>query len=75
MIGIWEFQVNRLTPDNIKLYEKYFEEGIVPLNKTKAVGGFCVIPVQKEIQDNNEIQPFEKVLEIIDVILTIVQRR
>lgn len=33
MVGIWEFQVNRLTPDNIKLYEKYYQEGMVPMNK------------------------------------------
>lgn len=66
MIGIWEFQLNRLTPDNVKLYEKYFEEGMVPLNKTKKVGGFRVIPVQREIQDNIEIQPYEKVSEVID---------
>ena len=66
MIGIWEFQVNNLTQDNIKLYEKYYEEGMVPLNKTKKVSGFRVIPIQKEIRDNTEIQPYEKVSEIID---------
>jgi Na+-translocating ferredoxin:NAD+ oxidoreductase RNF subunit RnfB len=66
MIGIWEFQVKNLTQDNIKLYERYFEEGLVPLNKDKKVGGFRVIPVQKEIKDDTEIQPYEKVSEIID---------
>jgi Fe-S-cluster-containing hydrogenase component 2 len=66
MVGVWEFQVNNLTPDNIKLYEKYYEEGIVPLNKTKKVGGFRVIPIEQQIQDNTEIQTFEKVSEIID---------
>ena len=66
MIGIWEFQLNNLTQDNVKLYEKYYEEGMVPLNKTKKVSGFRVIPIEKEIQDNTEIQPYEKVSEIID---------
>jgi ferredoxin len=66
MIGVWEFQLNRLTPENVKMYEKYFEEGMVPLNKTKKVAGFRVIPIQKEIKDNTEIQPFEKISEIID---------
>jgi len=66
MIGIWEFQLKRLNPQNVKLYEKYYEEGMVPLNKTKKVPGFRVIPIQKEIQDSSEIQPFEKVSEIID---------
>ena len=66
MVGIWEFQVNNLNKDNIQLYEKYYEEGMVPLNKKKKVGGFRVIPVEQEIQDNSEVQPFEKVSEIID---------
>ena len=66
MIGIWEFQVNNLTKDNVKLYEKFYEEGMVPLNKTKKVGGFRVIPIQKEIQNDTEIQPYEKVFELID---------
>ena len=66
MIGIWEFQVDRLTPENIKLYEQYYDEGMVPLNKTKKIGGFRVVPIQQEIEDNIEIQPYEKVSEIID---------
>jgi ferredoxin len=66
MIGIWEFQLNNLTQENVKLYEKYYEEGMVPLNKTKKVSGFRVIPIEKEIQDKTEIQPYEKVSEIID---------
>lgn len=66
MVGIWEFQVNNLNQENIKLYEKFFEEGIVPLNKEKKVGGFRVIPVEQEIQDSIEIQPYEKVSEILN---------
>lgn len=66
MVGVWEFQVKNLTQDNIKLYERYYEEGIVPLNKNKNVSGFRVIPIQKELKDNTEIQPYEKVSEIID---------
>ena len=66
MVGIWEFQVNRLDADNIKLYEKYFDEGMVPMNKGKTVGGFRVIPVEEEIRDSIEIQPYEKVSEIVE---------
>ncbi|MEJ2286279.1 MAG: 4Fe-4S binding protein [Desulfobacterales bacterium] len=66
MVGVWEFQVKNLAQDNIKLYERYFEEGLVPLNKERKVGGFRVIPVQKEIKDNTEVQPYEKVSEVID---------
>jgi len=29
MVGIWEFQLNRLNKENIPLYEKFHQEGIV----------------------------------------------
>jgi len=66
MVGIWEFQVKNLTQENIKLYENYYEEGIVRSRKNSKVGGFRVIPVEREIQDSTEIQPYEKVSEIIE---------
>jgi electron transport complex protein RnfB len=66
VVGIWEFQLNNLTQENIKLYEKYFEEGIVPAQRALKIGGFRVIPVEKEIEGSTEIQPYEKVSQIIE---------
>jgi len=66
MIGIWEFQVNNLSKENIPLYEKFYQEGIVNYAKDKNIGGFRVIPVEEEIRDDKEIQPYEKVSEIIE---------
>jgi Pyruvate/2-oxoacid:ferredoxin oxidoreductase delta subunit/DNA-binding Lrp family transcriptional regulator len=66
VVGIWEFQLNNLTPENIKLYEKYFEEGMVPLQRNRKLGGFRVIPVETEIEGSTEIQPYEKVSQIIE---------
>ena len=66
MVGIWEFQLNRLNKENIQLYEKFHQEGIVASAKGRRVGGFRVIPVEREIKDDREIQPYEKVSEIIE---------
>ena len=66
MIGIWEFQLNNLTQENIRLYEKFYEEGMVPSNQNSKTAGFRVIPIDKEIQGGTEIQPYEKVSEIIE---------
>jgi H+/Na+-translocating ferredoxin:NAD+ oxidoreductase subunit B len=68
VVGIWEYQLNNLTQENIKLYEKYFEEGMVPAqrNRKTGIGGFRVIPVEKEIDGSTEIQPYEKVSQIIE---------
>jgi electron transport complex protein RnfB len=66
VIGIWEFQLNNLTQENIELYEKYFEEGMVPAKRDKRVREFRVIPVEKEIEGDTEIQPYEMVSQIIE---------
>jgi Fe-S-cluster-containing hydrogenase component 2 len=66
IVGIWEFQLNNLNQDNIPLYEKYFEEGMVPERSRSQIGGFRVIPIEREIKGSTEVQPFEKVSEIIE---------
>jgi H+/Na+-translocating ferredoxin:NAD+ oxidoreductase subunit B len=66
IVGIWEFQLNNLNQDNIPLYEKYFEEGMVPERGSSQTAGFRVIPIEREIKDSTEVQPFEKVSEIIE---------
>ncbi len=66
VVGIWEFQVKNLTPENIKLYEKYHEEGLVPERQNSKTAGFRVIPIEEEIKDSSEIESYEKVSEIIE---------
>jgi Na+-translocating ferredoxin:NAD+ oxidoreductase subunit B len=66
VVGIWEFQLKRLNKENIPLYEKFHQEGIVTSAKCRSVGGFRVIPVEQEVKDDREIQPYEKVSEIIE---------
>ncbi|MDH4068298.1 MAG: MarR family transcriptional regulator, partial [Dehalococcoidia bacterium] len=66
VVGIYEYQLNNLTQENIKLYEKYFEEGMVPLQRNRKLGILRVIPVEKEIEGSTEIQPYEKVSQIIE---------
>jgi hypothetical protein len=35
VVGIWEFQLNRLNKDNIPLYEKFHQEGLVASAKSR----------------------------------------
>ena len=65
-IGIFEFQLNNLTKENVELFEKYYEEGMAPSWSNRKAGLVRVIPVQKEIEGRTEIQPYEKVSEIIE---------
>jgi NAD-dependent dihydropyrimidine dehydrogenase PreA subunit len=66
VVGIWELQLNNLTRENIKLYEKYFEEGMAPAQRNRKLGGLRVIPVEQEIEGSTEIQPYERVSQIIE---------
>jgi len=65
-IGIFEFQLNNLTRENVELFEKYYEEGMAPSWKNRKTGLVRVIPVQKEIEGKTEIQPYERVSQIIE---------
>jgi NAD-dependent dihydropyrimidine dehydrogenase PreA subunit len=66
VVGIWELQLNNLTQENIQLYEKYFEEGMAPAQRNRKLGGLRVIPVEQEIEGSTEIQPYERVSQIIE---------
>ena len=66
IVGIWEFQLKNLDPEFIKLTEKYAEEGMRPERRKTKISGMRTIPVEKEIIGAAEIEPFEKVSEILN---------
>ena len=66
VVGIWEFQLKNLNSSNIRLYEKYHNEAMVPERRKSKAAGFRVIPVEQEVQEHSTVEPYEKVSEIID---------
>jgi Fe-S-cluster-containing hydrogenase component 2 len=66
VVGIWEFQVKNLNSENIRLYEKYYDEAMVPERRRSKVAGFRVIPVEQEVRDDSRVETYEKVSEIIE---------
>src|SRR4030042_3645919 len=65
-IGIYEYQLNNLSKENVELFEKYYHEGMVPNWKDRKTGMARVIPVPTQLEGKTEIQPYEKVSEIIE---------
>ncbi len=65
MVGIFEFQVNRLNKDFIKDFHDYFDEGW--LSETLRVKGaqLRTIPVEKSIESKPNINNFDKIQELI----------
>jgi NAD-dependent dihydropyrimidine dehydrogenase PreA subunit len=64
VVGIWEFQVKNLNSENIRLYEKYHQEGLVPAGKNSKTAGFRVIPIEQEVEDHPEVETYEKVSQM-----------
>jgi NAD-dependent dihydropyrimidine dehydrogenase PreA subunit len=66
VVGIWEFQLKNLDSSNIRLYEQYHDEALVPERRKSKAAGFRVIPVEEEVQEHAAVEPYEKVSEIIE---------
>ena len=66
IVGIWEFQLKNLDPEFIQLTEKYAEEGMRPERRKTKISGMRTIPIEKEIIGSAEIEPYEKVSEILN---------
>ncbi len=67
IVGIWEFQLKNLDQEFAKLKERYAEEGMLPERRKTKISGMRTIPVEKEIIGAAEIEPYEKVSEILNV--------
>jgi len=66
IVGIWEFQLNNLDHKFLELKEKYTQEGMVPERKKSKLSGMRTIPIEKEIMSSSEVEPYEKVSEILN---------
>ncbi len=66
IVGIWEFQLNNLDPEFVRLKEKYTEEGLIPERRKSQLSGMRTIPVEEEIASSSEIEPYEKVSGILN---------
>jgi Na+-translocating ferredoxin:NAD+ oxidoreductase RNF subunit RnfB len=66
VVGIWEFQLKNLNSENIRLYEQYHNEAMVPERKSTKTSGFRVIPIEQEVREDSEVETYEKVSEIIE---------
>jgi len=66
IVGIWEFQLKNLDQEFAKLKERFTEEGMLPERRKAGISGMRTIPVEKEIIGAAEVEPYEKVSEILN---------
>ena len=66
MIGMFEFQVNRLTKDFIKDYEDYFIQGWLPESFRVKAAQMRTIPVEKSIEFEHNVSTYDNITKVID---------
>lgn len=64
MVGIFEFQVNRLSKDFIDDFHVYFDEGWLPETLKLRGAQLRTIPVEKSIEFESNISRFDKVEDL-----------
>jgi electron transport complex protein RnfB len=65
VIGIYEFQVNRLSDDFLQSMNNYYES-IIPVQRPQTIPQMRTIPINQSIDSTLEILPYEKVEELVD---------
>jgi len=65
MVGIFEFQVNRLDKDFIEDFHDYFDEGWLPETLKLKGAQLRTIPIEKSIELEQNVSDFDKVQELL----------
>ena len=66
MVGIFEFQVNRLKKEIIKDFHDYFDEGWLPETLRLKGSQLRMIPVEQSVEFEPNISRFDKVEELFE---------
>ena len=66
MIGMFEFQVNRLTKDFVKDYEDYFIQGWLPEAFRVKAAQMRTIPVEKSIEFEHNVSTYDNITKVVD---------
>lgn len=64
IVGFWEGQVDKLTPELVRDFEEYFP-AFVNLDLWQKVPQLRTIPVEESVSASTQILPYEKVRELI----------
>ena len=66
--GMYEYQLNRLTPEFFKDVENYFEEGFLDeFNKTK-IPQIRTIPIEQTVDHEQSIASYDDLKQVIDTV-------
>jgi NAD-dependent dihydropyrimidine dehydrogenase PreA subunit len=63
MIGLYEFQINRLNKEFCELFEEYMP--YVGLASTRVTRQYRVIPVDSALKTNSHVSPYNRIREIV----------
>jgi NAD-dependent dihydropyrimidine dehydrogenase PreA subunit len=64
-IGIYEFQINRLSDDFLQILNEYRTQR-VPVQRSQTIPQMRTIPINQSIDSKLKVLPYEKIEELID---------
>jgi NAD-dependent dihydropyrimidine dehydrogenase PreA subunit len=65
IIGIYEFQVNRLSDDFLQSMDNYYEH-IIPIERPRTIPQMRTIPINQSIDSTLNVLTYEKVEELLE---------
>ena len=69
--GVWEFQVGKLSPEDVKRWERYWEEKLAQDLFTNKTPVSRIVPVMKTIPTEMNVFSYEEVEKLVDEARTI----
>jgi Na+-translocating ferredoxin:NAD+ oxidoreductase RNF subunit RnfB len=66
VFGIYEFQVNRLTPDLVELIEDYFTNYFGKIFFSNGPALMKVVPINQTIPDPSTVEPYQSVTALVN---------
>ncbi|MEX2719732.1 MAG: 4Fe-4S binding protein [Candidatus Sigynarchaeum springense] len=65
-VGMFEYQINRLTPEFVKDFEQYMEEAFIHEFKKSGVPQLRTVPIEQAVEHQNLVATYDDVRKIIE---------
>jgi electron transport complex protein RnfB len=65
-VGMFEYQINRLTPEFVKDFEQYMEEAFIHEYKKSGVPQLRTVPIEQSVEHENFVATYDDVRKIIE---------
>lgn len=66
IIGVYEYQLNRMDDEFVRMTSEYLERSAIPVMSVTKPAMMRVLPVEKEIESDVTVEPYQKITHYIE---------